>query len=971
MIKLIYTISILLCSFCLSAQSNYWQQHIEYRINAQIDTSTQIIKAKCAIQYFNNSPDTLDRIYIHLWANAFRNKSSAFAEQALKLGMTDYYFSDESELGGYQQINVELPSDMGKLDLIYIDDQKEVAYVPIEGGIPPGQDMPLIFYYELKVPNYFARLGKSGDLYNMVAWYPKPAVYDQKGWHTFPYLSMGEFYSEYANYDVTLSAPKDYVIAHSGTEYKRYINNDYQYIDTQLENAHDYAWFTSPDFIIEEEKVTLKNDQIVDVKIYRKPGDTIWKDAMLYSKQVLSYMADYMGDYPYTSLSIVQGEDSGLGGAMEYPSIKIIKNVKTTDALEYYIAHEVGHAWFYAALGSNERDESYFDEGLTTFIEQKYTAHYYNDENYQNRNLPSILMDSNKPLLRHFTEGQICRHMHQPMTTPVTELSAINYGLNAYQIGSTLIQHIESLIGFEALRDIIRSFYADWKYKHPSYDDLLVHIESESGLDLNGYQDILNGSAVDMTIENVSGNTIILGNKGEAQFEVPLLIEYEDGTTEKINVEPNKNTISLSQSKKIKTALLDPDGTSLDIDPANNRYPKANIGVKIFPRLDSPNKKEIYLNPLIGYNSYDGIMLGLSMYNSTFPAKNLKWNITPLYGTRSNNLIGQSWISYDTRPKSDKIRKIQYRLGVKSFSISQEIETSKPLRYIRIDPSISIHHMHSPASKKYSKTTLRQLWVGTENITESINTYSQNITRLTYNKYDFDVLQPNELEVELEYNRYNINSILGANDYLKLSMDYRHGFLFNRNKRFDIRLYAAGFITNSQRESSSFNKIFTKGSIALLSQGFTDYSYDDYFLDRRGQGTKRAYRQIGYHGGGFKDALGSANSVGESNDFAASINLKSHLPFGPSKLPLKLFFDAGYARTKSTTSDPLTGEVFYSGGVMLEFGDGLFGIHLPLVASSNISDIYKTNDRSFLSKITFSMDLHRFNPWDLADDYNF
>ena len=971
--KLIYTFSLLLCSLFLSAQSDYWQQHVEYRINAKLDTSTHIIKAKCGIQYFNNSPDTLDRIYFHLWANAFSNKTSSYADQALKMGMTDYYFADDSELGGYQEISVALPSEEDELPLIYVDDQKEIAFVAIEGGIPPGQEMSMIFYYELKVPSYFARLGKSGDLYNMVAWYPKPAVYDRNGWHTFPYLSMGEFYSEYANYDVTVSAPKDFTIAHSGYETKRYTNNDYQYIDTRLENAHDYAWFISPDFIVEEEKVKLRNDQIVDVKIYRKSGDTIWKEAMLYTKQVLMYMADYMGDYPYSTLSIVQGEDSGLGGAMEYPSIKIIKNVKAADALEYYIAHEVGHAWFYAAIGSNERDESYFDEGLASFLEQKYTAHYYNGANYQNRKLPSLLIDSDKPILRHFTEGQICRHMHQPLTTPVSELSAINYGLNAYQIGSTLIAHLESLFGFDKVREILRRFYTKWKFKHPTYQDLLTHIERESQIDLSGYNDILAGHAVDASISKVTGGTIRIANKGKSEIMMPLLITYEDGTTERENITPTQQEIILEKDKKIKSAILDPEQTSLDINPENNRYPRPGIGIRIFPGFDSPSQKDIYLSPLIGYNSYDGIMLGLSMYNSTFPAKNLKWNITPFYGFDSGQLVGQSWISYDTRPKSDKIRKIQYRLGVKSFSISNENEYSDPLRYLRIDPSISIHHNYSPASKKYSKTTLRQLWVGTEYPFSNVNisTYSQNITRLTHNRYDFNVLQPNELEVELEYNRYNINSVFGTSDYLKLSLDYRRGFLFSKKKRFDVRFYAAGFITNSQRQSSSYNNLLAQGSIALLSQGFTDYSYDDYFLDRQGN-AKNAYRQIGYHGGGFKDALGGAyGRIGQSNDFAMAINLKSHFPFGPTKNPLKLFFDAGYARTKSFSADPLVGEIFYSGGLMVEFGDGLLGIYLPFIASSNISDIYKTDDRNFLSRVTFSMDLHRFNPWDLADDYNF
>ena len=969
MLKSLYILLLLSFSYFISAQSEYWQQHVEYRINAQLDSTTQDLKAKCAITYKNNSPDTLDRIYFHLWANAFNNKNTPFAKQALKLGMTDFYFANQLDLGGYLEIKAELPSDEGSLNIIYEEEQNEIAYIPIKGGLPPGSSISIIFYYRLDVPTYFARLGKTDDIHNMVAWYPKPAVYDAEGWQTMPYLAMGEFYSEFADYDVTLSVKEDYVIAHSGIETERYTNNGYQYINTQLENAHDYAWFASKKFMIENEKVELKNGQIVDLKIYSNPENETWKDAMLYSKQVLEFMSDYMGDYPYSTLSIVQGDDSGLGGAMEYPSIKIIKNVKSAEALEYYIAHEIGHSWFYAALGTNERDESYFDEGLTTYLEQKYTAHYHNGSNHYDRILPKLLTSEDKPTLRHFTEGQICRHMHQPLTTPATEISGINYGLNAYQIGSTLITHIESLLGYEKVKMMLQSFYAKWKYKHPSYDDLLQHIELESGLDLNGYQDILAGKAVDMSIKKIEDNTIQFENNGEPQFEVPIVIEYEDGTIERKNVEPYNGFALTASHVKIKSAEIDPEHTSLDINPANNKYPRGGLGVKLLPRWDRAHKKDIYLMPIGGYNSFDGLMLGLSAFNSTFPAKKIKWNISPIYGLRSKKLVGQSWISYDARPTSDKIRKIQYRLGIKSFSASTYQETDRGLRYIRIDPSISLHHNHSPASKKYSKTTLRQIWTDTETSDEGFDGLRQNITRLTHSRKNFDVLQPSELKIDLEYNNYSFKE-LPTNNYLKLSLDYRHGFMFSSYKRFDIRFYAAGFLKNTQRQSSSFNNIFAQGSLALLSQGFTDYSYDDYFLDRRGQ-SDLAYRQIGYHGGGFKDALGSAVSIGESNDFAMAINIKSHLPVGPKKLPIKIFFDAGYARTKSFNSEPLTGEILYSGGIMYEVMDGLFAVYLPLIASNNISEIYEIDNRNILSKITFSIDLNRYNPWDLADEFNF
>jgi len=954
------------------AQSDYWQQQVRYDITATLDTASHTLKAISKLNYINNSPDQLDTIYFHIWANSMRSKSTPFADQNIKLGMTEFHFAKESQLGGYTSIEASLSDSYKQLSLKYKDTHEEMAYLVLPNGLSSGDSVNMTFVYELDIPEYFARLGVSGSMYNMVAWYPKPAVYDRDGWHTMPYLSLGEFYSEFGDYNVDISVPEGYQVAHSGDAFEEFTAYGMKNYRTTLVDAHDYAWFASPSFDRQSKDVELNNGQVVQIQIYRDSQAGIWEHAMEYAESVLKFMTSYMGDYPYSTLSIVQGEDSGIGGAMEYPSIKMIKSIKTKENLEYYIAHEIAHAWFYGALGSDERTESYFDEGLATFLEQKYTEAKYYGANHYDKILLKAFTSQEKPTLRHVTEGQICRHMHQPLSTPIEELSTLNYGLNAYQIGSTLIAHIESLIGGVETQRAIASFYQEWKFKHPTYSDLLRHIERESGLFLDGYDDIIAGKQVDWSISKVEDHTIHIVNEGEAKVQVPVLIKYEDESSERIITAPREVYQKITKSKKIKSVIIDPEHTSLDINRTNNRHPGPSIAVKFVPGLDRSDQSEIYVSPLLGYNANDGILLGFSAYNSTFPAKDLKWNITPFYGVHTGELVGQSWISYDTRPQASWIRKIQYRLGVKSFSFFHDEGTDEFRRYFRIDPAIILHHKHSPASKKYSKTALRQLAVLDEvNIgVEGADYLKQYITRLSHTRYNFDALQPSELTVSAEYNRYSLPGF-DLNQYVKLGLDYRYGIKYNVHKQIDFRLFAATFLYNTRRESSSFDGLLTKGSIALLSQGFTDYSHDDYFLDRKGN-SKNSYRQVGFHGGGFKDALGQAYSrIGQSNDFAMAINMKTDIPVISHKLPLRLFFDVGYLNTKSFTSDPLEGQLLYSGGVMLQFGDNIFNVYLPILGSSDITDIYAIDNRNLLSKITFSMDLHRFNPWDLIDDFNF
>lgn len=957
-------------------QNSYWQQEVNYDIEVRLDTTDHTLHSVCNIGYTNNSPASLDTIYFHFWANAFSSKITPFAIQSIELGMTNYYFAKEEDLGGYTSINASSKSLNQELKIQYIDEHHEIAFIVLNSALSSGDSLDITFNYSLDIPTYYSRLGRMDNFYNLVAWYPKPAVYDSDGWHTMPYLSMGEFYSEYGNFDVEMSVPTGYNVAHSGAADKQISNNGYEIFKSHLSNAHDFSWFTSPNFHKITKEIILDNGQNVLLQVFRSTNNSIWENSIAFAQDALQYMATYMGDYPYNTLTIVEGKDEGMGGAMEYPSIKIIKNVKDEQTLEYYIAHEIAHSWFYAALGSNERTEAFFDEGLATYLEQKYTSDKYKS-GYYNRTMPPMLVNHEKPPLRHLAEAQICRHMHQPLRTDIEDLSLINYGLNSYQIGSTLIFHIESLIGEEKLNSLIKVFYHDWKFKHPKFNDFINFIENQTGLDLIGINEIITGNRVDLAISNVEKNQITIANFGEANLTVPLIVTYDTGLSERLILRSTDTTTILTLENNIRSATLDPDHTTLDIDRANNHYPRGGITFKFFPTWDKSDQKEIFNTPFIGYNSVDGVMLSLSMYNSTLPPKDLKWNITPMFGLRSSSLVGQSWISYDVRPQIEGLRKIQYRLALKSFDFLHSDFYDKDFRYFRFDPAIILHHKHSPASKIYSKTSFRQLIIGSEQITSSVddspitNFRNQYITRVSFNRYNFDALQPSELAIHAEYNLYE-DVFSRKSNYVKLTLDYSKGFAFAENRSIDIRFFVSGFIHNTRRESSNFNDGFTLGSIALLSQGNTDYSFDDYFLDRVGN-SDRAFRQIGVHGGAFKDALGSGYSrIGQSNEFATSVNLKSDFPFRlPKYLPLKVFFDIGYFRSKSSLSENIVGKSIYSGGLMLDFADGLLGVYLPVISSKEISDIYSIEDRNLLSRITFSLNLHRFNPWELIDDYNF
>ena len=234
----------------------------------------------------------------------------------------------------------------------------------------------------------------------------------------------------------------------------------------------------------------------------------------------------------------------------------------------------------------------------------------------------------------------------------------------------------------------------------------------------------------------------------------------------------------------------------------------------------------------------------------------------------------------------------------------------------------------------------------------------------------FSLLNRKEAFVLAEQQTYE-NPFGEKENYIKLTGAFRYSTRYGKGKGVYLRMFAGGFLKNTQRASSSFNSVLSKGSIALLHQGNNDYTREEYYINRQ-QADALFSNQISYAGGGFKDALGPQYNIGLSNDFAASVNFSVDLPFPlPAVFKLRPYVDFGYYRTKGTLTAPLKGKTIYSSGLMLSYLDSSVEIYIPIFSSSAINDIYSELGENIFQRISFSIDLHRMNPWDLVDDLNF
>lgn len=455
------------CSLQLIAFSQYWQQKVDFTIDVTLNDNEKTLNGFAKITYYNNSPDTLEFIWFHLWPNAYKNDKTAFSDQLLENGNTNFYFSSKEEKGYINRLDFKVNGATAKTEdhPQHIDIIKLILQKPLL----PGKQVLITTSFHVKLPFNFSRGGYDSESFQITQWYPKPAVYDKNGWHPMPYLDQGEFYSEFGTFDVRITLPKKYIVAATGEE----VNADVEHIDDSAETkasnnetkavrfkqsgVHDFAWFADKHFIVKQDTCALSSGKVIQVFSYYTPAEEkIWKNSIQYAKDAMRFYSTEIGEYPYNVVSVVQGPQS-FGGGMEYPTITVIAPTSSPKELDITIAHELGHSWFYGILASNERNHPWMDEGLNSFYEQKYTEAKYGKQ----RGSFDVLYQT-----------RLVRKTAQPIETSSPLFTELNYFLAAYFGTAAALRSVEEKAGKENFKKLMQKYYEEWKFRHPQPEDL-------------------------------------------------------------------------------------------------------------------------------------------------------------------------------------------------------------------------------------------------------------------------------------------------------------------------------------------------------------------------------------------------------------------------------------------------------------------------------------------------------------------
>ena len=592
--------SILICfglSFVSYSQS-YWQQEAHYQMDIDFNTKNHQFDGLQELTFINHSPDTLNKVFYHLYFNAFQPgsmmdvRSRTIVDPDRRVGDRISKLS-QSEMGIQQVLSLK----QNKLELDF-NIEGTILNVNLNEPIFPGDTVQFDMEFKTQVPLQIRRSGrmnKEGIDYSMSQWYPKLCEYDKDGWHANPYVGR-EFYGICGSFDVRIDMDASYTIAATGIlQNPDEIGHGYTDIELQnppekltwkfkAENVHDFVWAADPDYTHE---IVINEDGPNFHLFYQKGEKTKhWEDLGEFMIKTFKYADEHFGKYPYPHYSIIQGGDGG----MEYPMATLITGHRTLKSLVGVSVHEAMHSWYQGLLASNEALFAWMDEGFTCYASNRIEKELF-PEDFSDPHAGSYR--GYKRIATSDYEEPLCTHADHFNTNWA-------YGTASYSKGVVILDQLSHIVGQKVIDKSLKRYFDEWAYKHPNASDFKRIVEKESGIELDWYFEyfVNTTKTIDYSIYEIIGDekgTQILLKKGEMPMPVEFNIVLQNGTVSKYyiptvlmrgekEVELNTKILSdwawtnpyysirLDQApSEIKEIQLHTTGHIADIEPLNDR----------------------------------------------------------------------------------------------------------------------------------------------------------------------------------------------------------------------------------------------------------------------------------------------------------------------------------------------------------------------------------------------------------------
>lgn len=604
MIKPFFGLFLFVTAFTTSAQTGRFQQAVAYKMDVQMNVETNRFTGTQELRYTNNSPDTLSRVFYHLYFNAFQPGSM--------MDVRSRTIADPDRRVG-DRISKLKPDEIGFLHAKSLKmDGREVNFrevgtileVDLVEPILPNSTVLFEMKFEGQVPLQIRRSGRDsaeGVRYSMAQWYPKMSNYDEQGWHANPYIGR-EFYGIWGDFDVKITIDKTYILG--GTGYLRNadeIGYGYEEAGDKVApakgktltwhfvapNVHDFMWAADPKF--KHDKIQMENGITIHHLYIPSEKTKSWEKLGEYTPKAIEFLSKHFGQYPYRQFSVIQGGDGG----MEYDMSTLITGERPLNSLVGVMVHELAHCWFRGVLGSNEALHPWMDEGFGSFASALTMSEIFQYS-------PDPLKGSYGGYYRLVKSG-----VEEPLSTHADHYQLnSSYSAASYSKGAVYLAQLGYIIGEEARDRAMLRYFETWKFRHPNPNDVIRSMEKVSGMELDWYNEyfVNTTKTVNYGVKQVKANgantEIVLERTGLMPMPIDLVVTYKDGTSEMIYLplvimrgekpaekgmpvrihteawpwtDLSKTLILTRDFKTIQSVEIDPSGRMADVYRENNK----------------------------------------------------------------------------------------------------------------------------------------------------------------------------------------------------------------------------------------------------------------------------------------------------------------------------------------------------------------------------------------------------------------
>lgn len=945
---------------------NYFQQQVNYTIDATLNDVDNTLDAFEKISYTNNSPDTLQFIWFHLWPNAYKNDQTAFSEQLLQLGRTDFYFSDEDKRGYINRLDFKVNGTTAFLEdhPLYIDIAKLILPTPIA----PGETITITTPFHEKIPFNFSRGGHVGQTYQITQWYPKPAVYDRKGWHPIPYLDQGEFYSEFGNFTVRITLPKDYVVAATG----------------QLQNKDEQDW------LIEKSKEKY-NQQSASIKktspqkTKKQPAGKQTKKTGPINKntktgkkilpQKKEEPVNHFNKFKEETKTLVYSQDS----VHDFAWFANKNYVVRYDTMKL-ASGKIINTWAFftpADLPAWKNSIQFIKDAVRT------RSQWLGEYPYGNVSIAEAKMGVNGG-------------MEYPTITCISPMpSSKELDLTIeHEVGHNWVYGILASNERnhpwmdEGMNTFFDNRYEKLKYNNTKNEkkpgDFINNKLPENNTSLDYRTEI--AYKKDQPIETSSENFSELNYGLTAYYKTGIWMEALENYVGQplfdscLHAYYNKWKFKHPSPVDFKKVIEDVSKKNVDsvfsllhtkgnIQPENKKEFKPSF---LFNFNETDKYSYLNFSPAFGYNYYDKIMVGGLIHNYTLPEPVFHFFLAPMYATGSKTFTGIERAGYNILSYGS-VRKAEISISGEKFTMDDFTDSTgkkNAMGFTKLVPSVKLTFRNKNATSTISK------WVQWK--TYFIKETGLLFTRDTINQVDV-ISYPtskrylNQLTAGIQNNRalYPYSGVIKAEqgaDFIRLAFEGNYYFNYAKGGGLNLRLFAGKFIYLGDKtplkkfETDRYHLNMTGAN------GYEDYTYSNYFIGRN-EFQGYSSQQIMIRDGAFKvrsDLL--ANKIGKTDNWLAAANFVTDFPkqFNPLQvlpvnIPLKLFVDAGtYA--EAWQKNPPTGKFIYDAGLQISLVKNLINIYIPVLYSKVYADYFKSTitDKRFWKNISFSIDIQNF-----------